>query len=86
MNQPAQLYLLIGDQYYHVERLLIDSQVRAKGWKLTHFDDKQGHGPYCVIRQPSGRITCECADASFVKSKTGGDCKHAKSLIEIGLL
>ncbi len=85
-SEKAQLYLLIGGIYYLVERIPFDGeQTKATGWKLNKFDDRQGHGPYCVIRQPSGRITCECADFTFAGQREQRPCKHIKAVQQIGL-
>lgn len=87
--EKAQLYILISGKYYHVERILFEVGERiqsATGWKLTHYLDEHKHGPYCVIRQPSGRITCECADFMLVKQRTSGEpCKHILACKQIGL-
>lgn len=88
-SPPAQLFLLINGNYYRVERIPFEVQEResmAKGWKLRPLDDPHGHGPYSVIRQPSGRITCECADFTFVGQREQRPCKHILKVQEAGLL
>jgi hypothetical protein len=88
-REKAQLYLLIHGQYYLVEKIRFDGETprpNAKGWRLTKFDDKLNHSPYCVIRQPSGRITCECGNFVFVGQREQKVCKHAMALEQIGLL
>lgn len=86
MSDNPQLILLIAGQYYRVERIHFGGEKQSrKGWKLTHFEDKQQHGPYSVI-SGAGTCTCDCADATFVRSKTNDLCKHARTLIQIGLL
>lgn len=83
MSEPAQLYLLIGGKYYHVERIVFDGErQRLKGWKLTPFEDKQNHGPYQVIRDGNS-LTCQCADFTMQKARQGQRCKHISALVGI---
>ncbi len=85
-SEKAQLILLISGKYYNVERVWREGErSTAKGWKLTRFDDPLNHSPYCVIQQPSGRITCECADFTFVGQREQRGCKHIDALKQIGL-
>lgn len=83
-RERAQLYLLIHGQYYLVEKIPFVGE--TPGWRLTKFDDKLNHSPYCVIRQPSGRITCECGNFVFVGQREQKMCKHGLALEQIGLL
>jgi len=98
-SEKAQLYLLISGKYYLVERIRFEGERAAtRGWRLTHFDDKLNHSPYCVIRQPSGRLSCECAHFTFAaqeealqksresKQRIEPTCKHIDALKQIGLL
>ena len=85
MNEAAHLFLLIQGKYYLVERIAFEG-VKSNGWRLTLLDDKEGHSPYCVIRQPSGRISCECADFTFVAQREQRPCKHVLAVKQIGLL
>ena len=86
-SEKAQLYLAIDDKYYLVERVFPEGEKTAcKGWKLIPFEDKYSVKSYSVIRQPSGRLTCQCGDFEFVKQKVGGTCKHIDALKQIGLI
>jgi len=84
-SEKPQLFLLISGKYYLVEPIPFDAIAEAKGWKLMPLDDKHSHGPYCVIRQPSGRITCECADFMLVGQREQRPCKHITKCEEVGL-
>jgi len=86
-SEKAQLYLLISGNYYLCERIPFEGErANTVGWKLTKMKDPLVHSPYCVIRQPSGRITCECGDFTFVGQRKQRDCKHTLALKTVGLL
>ncbi len=83
-SEKAKLFLLIQGNYYLCERMIFQARENANvvGWKLTKMNDKLAHSPYCVIRQPSGRMTCECAD--FLMGRTSQSaCKHIDACVDI---
>ncbi len=85
-SEKPRLFILIQGKYYLCERIPFGGERQhTTGWKLTKMADKFGHSPYCVIKQPSGRFTCECADFTFVQNKVGGTqkCKHIDACVDI---
>lgn len=83
-TEKPMLYLQIEGHHYRVERVSVPANVATSAWRLTKDDGGKGFGPYLVMREPSGRLICECA--SFLVGERREErfmCKHLLSVVGV---
>lgn len=57
----------------------------VRGWRLTKHSARES-GSYDVIQAADGLTTCSCPSYTSTHAGTSSLCKHARSLVTLGLL
>ena len=83
-EHSVRLVLVIDGVGYLLQRLDPDPAVASAAWRLHKTGEKPAI--YDVHVDLKGQVHCQCADAVYVREKTGGLCKHAKACLATGLI